>query len=86
MEVKPLGPVQLHPGPVDVVVKPKVVPEQIGVVPNAAGVAGVGFIVTTVVAGVPGHPAIVIATVYVPEFAAVAPWLRRADLPEARCG
>ena len=48
-------------------------PEHIGVVPAATGVAGVGLTVAVVVTGDPEHPAIVIVTVYTPELAAVAP-------------
>ena len=65
-EVKLLGPVHAYVAPVELAVSESEFPSQSGALLDAAGAAGVGLIVTTVVPAGPVHPFSLAVTEYVP--------------------
>lgn len=73
VDVKPLGPLQLYVA-FAIVFEVRVMldPVQTGLLDEVAGVAGVGFTITVVVAAALGQPLTVIVTEYVPAFEVVA--------------
>jgi hypothetical protein len=73
-DANPFGPVHEYVAPVTaVVVRFRFAPIQIGLLLDAAGVAGIGFTTTAVVPKVPVQPFTVAVTEYVPALSAVTP-------------